>query len=213
MNTKQAWLDKRKQDGICLQCGGKAGPKSKLYCASCASKFSEHAKARASRLVTQGLCIQCMGSSASRVCPSCREKNTQARRGKVLERERSGICVKCGKEPCVKSNRRCATCCLKHSAWTYFKSTNRWADFQSLFNSQHGVCPYSGRSLTIGFDAEIDHIIPRSAGGTDELSNLQWVHSDVNKMKAHQLPEQFLSLVAEIYLHQGKRLMKSTQAL
>jgi 5-methylcytosine-specific restriction endonuclease McrA len=198
---RKDWSKKRKATGKCLQCGGISGPKSKLYCIKCSVIFVINAKRRADRLMKQGLCIQCMKPSNSRNCQDCSNKNKKARARKVKEREELGLCVKCGKTASVPTNRKCSACYLKHTADRYLHATTKWVELMELFDKQNGFCPYTGRKLTIGLDAEIDHIISRQQGGKDELSNFQWVYFDVNRMKAHHTHEQFLNFVREIYQH------------
>jgi hypothetical protein len=198
MGTKTIWLQKRKKDGKCLQCGKLSGPKSKVYCNKCLMKFNDNSKKRVKKLLEQGLCAQCRKPSDKRVCRDCSDKNNTRRMEKFKVRESAGICIRCGKMPSVLNNRKCTVCCLKHSAWTYFRDGNKWVNLQELFDSQKGLCPYTGRQLTIGLDAEIDHIISRHQGGKDEISNFQWVYRDINKMKAHQSHEQFIDLIREV---------------
>lgn len=57
------------------------------------------------------------------------------------------------------------------------------------------MCPYLKQPIVIGKNASVDHIKPKSKGGTDETSNLQWVHHDVNIMKWDQSHEDFLQRV------------------
>lgn len=199
--TRQEWIQKRKKDGKCLQCGAKAGPKSKLYCNKCSKVFNENAKQRAKLLIEQGLCVQCMNPSDVRTCRVCADKNNIARTQKVKEREQIGLCIGCGKGLPLPGNRKCVVCYLKHLAWTYFHSTAKWEKLNELFDSQKGICPYTGRKLIMGQDAEIDHIISRYQGGRDELGNYQWVHRDINRMKTYQSHAQFLNLVREVYRH------------
>jgi hypothetical protein len=54
--------------------------------------------------------------------------------------------------------------------------------------------------LTRGFVeiASIDHKIPTSKGGTNELSNLQWVDFTINVMKYNQLHGEFLQTITDV---------------
>jgi 5-methylcytosine-specific restriction endonuclease McrA len=65
---------------------------------------------------------------------------------------------------------------------------------------QGGICPYTGKILSLGKDASVDHIVPKSRGGSTELSNLQWVYYQVNFMKGDMFHEEFLELIGLIKL-------------
>jgi 5-methylcytosine-specific restriction endonuclease McrA len=69
------------------------------------------------------------------------------------------------------------------------------------FDKQTGICPYTGRHLILGKDASLDHIVPSSKGGTNDLENLQWVFHKANEMKWNYSEEEFLGLVREIFLY------------
>lgn len=53
-----------------------------------------------------------------------------------------------------------------------------------LFNSRTWVCPYTGQTLSIS-TVSIDHIKPISKGGTNKLSNLQFISKQANQAKGH----------------------------
>ena len=65
-----------------------------------------------------------------------------------------------------------------------------------LFAEQSGICAICGLPLPrLGSRhprhpdrASLDHIIPRSRGGKNDLSNLQLVHDRCNNEKADQVP-------------------------
>jgi len=55
---------------------------------------------------------------------------------------------------------------------------------KSIFDRDKGICKICERK--IGFiDGEIDHKIPKSRGGKDDLENLQWVCGACNKLKGN----------------------------
>ena len=74
-----------------------------------------------------------------------------------------------------------------------------WKDLKDLFDKQNGTCVYSGKEIIIGKNAHLDHIVPRARGGGNELTNLQWLHKDVNMMKRALSESDFLDLVECIH--------------
>jgi CRISPR/Cas system Type II protein with McrA/HNH and RuvC-like nuclease domain len=63
---------------------------------------------------------------------------------------------------------------------------------QELLIAQNFQCAYSGKSLEMGSDATLDHKIPRSRGGSDDIGNLQWVSRRVNQMKTDFTHDEFI---------------------
>jgi CRISPR/Cas system Type II protein with McrA/HNH and RuvC-like nuclease domain len=57
-----------------------------------------------------------------------------------------------------------------------------------LFEKQGGRCALT--DVKLKSNASIDHIVPRSRGGTDDISNLRWVSWLANKMKGTQTDEE-----------------------
>ena len=66
--------------------------------------------------------------------------------------------------------------------------------------AQDEKCALSGCCLTLGVNAELDHINPSSRGGESELDNVQWVLCVVNRMKYHMTETEFFTLVERLYL-------------
>lgn len=62
---------------------------------------------------------------------------------------------------------------------------------------QSGKCALSGRAITI-LTAEVDHITPKSRGGTDDLSNLRLLSHEANRCKGNMLDTEFMGLCSEI---------------
>jgi 5-methylcytosine-specific restriction endonuclease McrA len=80
----------------------------------------------------------------------------------------------------------------------------------SLWKKQRGKCAYTGHKLNR--DAHVDHIIPRILGGSDELSNLQWVCPAVNYAKRDLTHEQFIDLCLDVTNWIGKRIKAAEDA-
>jgi len=66
-----------------------------------------------------------------------------------------------------------------------------------LWKKQRGICPLSGRRLNRE-NCQLDHIIPMVRGGGREITNLRWVHRDVNYAKRDLLDTEFISLCYEV---------------
>ncbi len=56
-------------------------------------------------------------------------------------------------------------------------------DLVVLWEVQGGRCRYTGVVLLHDDSTELDHVIPRSKGGTGDVSNLAWASRDFNQMK------------------------------
>ena len=69
--------------------------------------------------------------------------------------------------------------------------------FWRLVKSQKCLCAISGLKLTSD-NISIDHIIPRSKGGTHDISNLQLVTKIVNNMRSNYDIQDFVELCTQI---------------
>ena len=66
-----------------------------------------------------------------------------------------------------------------------------------LCEQQREICPYSGETISLtdaasGNGVEVDHILPRSGGGSNGLGNLILCKRDANRNKSSQTPKQWL---------------------
>ncbi len=66
----------------------------------------------------------------------------------------------------------------------------RW-NRNHLIQKHGAVCALCNKKFNSKKDITIDHIIPMSKGGIDELSNMQLAHDYCNLMKADMTPEEF----------------------
>lgn len=61
---------------------------------------------------------------------------------------------------------------------------NKWTKLRRLaLMRDHGLCQVCLKNRQITAGQEIDHIVPKSAGGTDELANLQVICKPCHKAK------------------------------
>ena len=73
----------------------------------------------------------------------------------------------------------------------------------ALLESQGYLCALTGVRLEIA-TAELDHKIPVCRGGTNDLSNLQWIHKSINRAKGTMTNEEFIEACLKVAAkHQG----------
>lgn len=72
---------------------------------------------------------------------------------------------------------------------------------KEIYNKGNGCCQLCGRKIPFK-SFTVDHIIPRSMGGTDAMDNLQCTHRSCNIQKASYLPETFFNRISEIFVYQ-----------
>ena len=64
------------------------------------------------------------------------------------------------------------------------KSTMRLKHLDPLFNVQGGICALCGKDMLHPRQADLDHVIPLSAEGADEIGNLVAMHRGCNSLKS-----------------------------
>jgi 5-methylcytosine-specific restriction endonuclease McrA len=104
----------------------------------------------------------------------------------------------------VNATKLCEICTLKRTSYELFGTELRWKDLAKLLESQNFTCPDTGIKLFLGKNASVDHIIPQSHEGGNNIENLRWVHIWVNKMKYTDSQEEFTREFDEFLLQTGK---------
>lgn len=148
--------------------------------------------------ISQGLCGQCGKKSDGKRCELCMKKSRDNNKRYKNERQKCGICRHC-KRPAMEGSLFCDIHQLSEISHRYTRRYNcNFEQLVELHKAQHGRCPYSNLPITIGKDAAIDHIIPKSKGGTNSIENYQWVHRLANNMKSDIPHDEFIALCKKI---------------
>lgn len=156
----------------------------KLYleCVVCRKRRKAHTE----ELKKAGICRDCYGPSNGHTrCTSC------IRRMKELTIAR-GACQNCGRKNDQPEMSVCTRCVIRTIARRNLGDSSRVPELLELFGKQEGKCALSAVSIALGQNASIDHIIPTNRGGTNDITNLRWVHIAVNRMKHDMLDVELL---------------------
>ena len=171
-----------------------------LLCQSCKDKAKGERRLREEQYKEQGLCFHCgePARSESTRCQACWEKHRSRNRSR---RKEPGRCYRCGSSTDHPKGGACSRCTLKETSYRYFGTKTKWKELESKLRSQGSRCVYSGRLLDVHSNAQLDHIVPKSQGGSDSMENFQWVDQRCNAWKSSMPEAEFLQLVEEIYHH------------
>lgn len=109
----------------------------------------------------------------------------QRERARIAARRLLGSCVRCGLHQPLEHQEVCRLCYLKRVALQHLGSRKRWKELIQLWREQQGRCYYTDRPLRLGYNASIDHLIPRSTSPQTEfdIKNIKWVLWSVNQAK------------------------------
>jgi len=198
-----SWRQKAKAENKCVNCGV---PKTRtgVHCADCAKNHRERAKKyikEVRRGVLSGKCHYCGKTSEKRQCPECKSKLSQYQKGRRLVFKEQGTCTSCG-DPRVEESSSCLRHYMEGQSGSAFGTTKRWKEILASFESQNGICYYSGIKLIIGKNASLDHKIPKSKHGIEDgvydAGNLVWCDKMVNIMKNSMTDDEFIAMCKKI---------------
>lgn len=183
-------------DGGCGTCGRPRDGDAKTLCVACRDRI----KRRSTDLIARGLCVGCavgVCENGKQRCPPCLGRT----RDRVQRIKDAGVCGSCRQRPAIASRLSCDTCFLKRTAWSCLGDRSRWEEILWLFNSQNGICALTGAKMILGVSVSLDHIVPVSRGGTNDLSNLRWTTWAANKAKNNMLDKEFVELCVRVVMH------------
>lgn len=139
-----------------------------------------------------------------RRCQPCLEKQRTENRRFYADRVARGQCPYC------RLAAEVGVFCLKH----WFKnvgvshglgSNKGIAVLRELWEEQNGRCAVTGVVLIPGSTASIDHIMPKSRGGSSEKNNLRWVLLRINQIKWDMSHEEFVEVCRTVVREQDRR--------
>jgi hypothetical protein len=188
--------------GVCSAGCGRPRDGKRLTCSGCTALARSAARRLYRQRRSQGLCGLCGGTvEAGRgaTCAGCSDKQ-RAQRRRATE---DGRCLKCFTRPKLPDHQQCESCWFKRQAHKHLGSTTRSSDLRSIWLRQKGLCALSGERLVPGLNASVDHVVPRSLGGTDEASNLRWVETTVNQARSNMSDEAFVAMCRRVVDHAG----------
>lgn len=73
-----------------------------------------------------------------------------------------------------------------------------------IYQKANGRCQLCGRKIEYE-DMTLDHIVPLSLGGADEMDNLQCTDFACNKFKSNIFPAEFVDRITEIFMFQMEK--------
>jgi hypothetical protein len=114
------------------------------------------------------------------------QKNTSRRKRRKVKRELN-LCNEDGcNEVCVGVSTLCEThkiISACHTAKISIVNSDIVNLLKQKLIEQNYRDPYNNKIIILGINASLDHIIPKNLGGTNDITNLQWVTKLTNLYK------------------------------
>lgn len=160
------------------------------------SKKSRRAAKYKQHIYGQGLCVRCRQprDDERTLCASCRERRAKEYKQRCEQRLEKGLCKVCGKLRAENSNLYCFEHWFKATSCFATGTNKHWRAIRDKLEEQDYQCPYSGKELIMGKNAQLDHKVPPGLGGDNTLDNLHWVDAEINRMKGKHTHLEFISI-------------------
>ena len=77
-------------------------------------------------------------------------------------------------------------------------STKYWENLQTLLKTQNYKCAITKDNISFESGIELDHILPTSKGGLNDLANVRWVTKEANRLKGNLTDSELKALCSKI---------------
>ena len=131
---------------------------------------------------SKGLCIECSNPATGLRCDACNKRRADYRKRRKLEWKEKGLCNQCGKET-INGKNQCEKHYLMQVSTDRLGTSKYWKDLKMLIEKQYYKCSLTGDDISFEADIDLDHIIPITRNGKNELSNVRWVTRQANRLK------------------------------
>lgn len=131
---------------------------------------------------SKGLCIECSNPTSGLRCDACNKRRSEYRKRKKTEWKENGLCNQCGKET-INGKNQCEKHYLMQVAIDRLGTSKFWKDIKDVIQKQEYKCALTKENISFEDDIDLDHIIPTSRGGKNEISNVRWVTRKANRLK------------------------------
>ena len=204
--SSSIWRQKIIQSGCCIVCAKPRENTIPIICLKCKKRANELRKKRNVLRISNNECIQCSKSNIcnNQLCPDCSKKVANASIKRTKKLILLNKCATCGQNGQIKLKKRsyCIKCYCNLFACRRLQNYSLGPILLNMLIKQNFMCAISGIKLELGKNASLDHIIPKTLGGTNDIDNLQWVDKTINFMKHNLNMDDFVKfckLIANKY--------------
>jgi hypothetical protein len=190
----------RPSSKLCCYCKTNPPKTGTNWCSACCEQATKNEK----DLIKLGFCASCPKQRENYrpiYCYECLVKRREYEAERRKRRIANNLCGKCVKNPPLPNNTNCLDCWFKNKAASNTRTVKNTQALKDMWERQKGRCAISGLPMTPGLDASLDHIIPKSKGGSNTVTNLQWVLFDVNSLKSNNTIERLIVICKAIIKH------------
>jgi len=125
-----------------------------------------------------------------------KEKNTAWRHVAKSKRLSQGFCSKCDRERMSQDALFCKWHCVQHACGSRLGKADKLT-VQLLLDrlESNPICPYTGKTLVLGINTHLDHILPvsRFPEFKSQVLNVEWISAKANLSKGDMTKDEFIA--------------------